>query len=401
MENTLVKNNYYITDNIFNDDFSIIIYYLTENKCKIIIRRLDDYSWGQDLKIKLMNIDDTDYEKISVGSCDENFKIVEYYTNILLYKYDYIDQIIPKVIIQTSNYNMNLNIYHYNSIMTFIELNPEYEYIFFTDNECREFIKKNISKNIFNKEFENNDLYNNDILKAYDLLIPGALKCDFFKYCYLYINGGCYFHCKTILKKSLCKIIEKDDKIILCGDEKSYYGGIIMVEKNNNYIYDLLKESYLNILNQNKEINPFYITRKLIFYEYFNNIESKLIRNNNNIYLNNIEKKEENVVLRMFYKNYYNNYYNTNRDFRYMWNKNIIFYKNNITINGYNFYYYLDNDNDKFEIQHLKNNIFSIKRTDCNCGWGQNIILNIINNDKIYNIIVGNSIENEKQFIVE
>ena len=397
MENTLVKNNYYITDNTFNDDFSIIVYYLTENKCKIIIRRLDEYSWGQDLKIKLMNIDDTDSEKISVGSCDENFKIVEYYTNILLYKCDYIDQIIPKVIIQTSNYNMNLNIYHYNSIMTFIELNPEYEYKFFTDYECREFIKNNI----LSEEFENNDLYNGDILKAYDLLIPGALKCDFFKYYYLYIKGGCYFHCKTILKKPLCKIINSEDKIILCDDEKSYYGGIIMVEKNNEYIYNLLKDSYLNILNQNKGLNPFYITRKLIFYEYFNNIESKLIRSNNNIYLNNIEKKEENVVLRMFYKNYYNNYYNTSRDFRHMWNKNIIFYINNNSINGYNFYYYLENDNDKFEIYNLKNNIFSIKRIDCNSGWGQNIILNVINNDKIYNIIIGNSVENEKQFIVE
>ena len=117
MENILIKNNYYVTDNSANDDFSIIIYYQTENRCKIIIRRLDDYSWGQDLKIKLMSIDDTEYEKISVGSSDENFKIIEYYTDILLYKCEYTEQNIPKVIIQTSNYNMNLNIYHYNSIM--------------------------------------------------------------------------------------------------------------------------------------------------------------------------------------------------------------------------------------------------------------------------------------------
>ena len=130
MENILIKNNYYVTDNSANDDFSIIIYYQTENRCKIIIRRLDDYSWGQDLKIKLMSIDDTEYEKISVGSSDENFKIIEYYTDILLYKCEYTEQNIPKVIIQTSNYNMNLNIYHYNSIMSFIELNPEYEYRF-------------------------------------------------------------------------------------------------------------------------------------------------------------------------------------------------------------------------------------------------------------------------------
>jgi hypothetical protein len=402
MENILIKNNYYIVDNNYNDDFNIIIYYLNENKCKIIIKRLDDYCWGQDLKIKIMNIDNTDSEKISLGSCDENFKIMDYYTDILLYKNEYTEQIIPKVIIQTSNYDMNLNIYHYNSIMTFIDLNPEYEYNFFTDNECRKFIKNNFSKIIFENDLYNDEIKNNNILKAYDLLIPGALKCDFFKYCYLYINGGCYFHCKTILKKPLCKIIDSNDKIILCEDEKSYYGGVIMVEKNNEYIYNLLKESYMNILNQNQGLNPFYTTRKLFFYEYFKNIKSKLKRNNNNnIYLNDKEINESNIVLRMSYKDYYNNYYNTNRDFRHMWNTNNYFYHNYITINEYDFYYYGDNDIDKFEIYNLKNNIFSIKRIDSNCGWGQYITLKVIKNDNIYIVNIGSSTENEKKFIVE
>jgi mannosyltransferase OCH1-like enzyme len=391
MENILIKNNYFITENNFGDDFNITIYYLEQNKCKIIVRRLDDYCWGQDLKIKIMNIDNTDYEKISLGSCDENFKIIEYYTNIILYKIDYVEQIIPKVIIQTSNYDMNLNIYHYNSIMSFIELNPEYEYKFFTENECREFIKLNIFKEL---ELEN-------ILDIYDLLIPGALKCDFFKYFYLYINGGCYFHCKTILKKPLCKIIDKDDKIILCSDEKSYYGGIMMVEKNNKYICNLLKTSYLNILNKNKGLNPFYTTRKLIFYEYFKDIKSKLTRHNDNIYLINQEKNEENIILKMFYKDYYHNYYNTNRDLRYLWNNDKFFYKNNILINEYKFYYDLENNNDKFEIYNINNNIFSMKRIDCDCGWGQNITLKIIYNDNVFIINVGNSDDNEKKFIVE
>ena len=286
---------------------------------------------------------------------------------------------------------MNLNIYHYNSIISFIELNPEYEYKFFTDNECRQYIKNNLSK--IDEDY--------NILKAYDLLITGALKCDIFKYFYLYINGGCYFHSKMILKKSLRKIIDPMDNIILCGDEKSYYGGIIMVTKNNEYIYSLLKDSCINILKMNKGNEPYSVTRKLIFYENFNNIESKLIRHNDNIYLKNMEKNEENVILRMHYKNYYNNYYNTSRDFRYMWNLNLIFYKYNITITEYTFYYYLEADNDKFEIYNVENNIFSIKRIDTTTGWGQNIKLKVIHQENIYNIYVGNSNENEKNFIVE
>ena len=394
MDNYLIKNNYYIIDNFSNDDFSIIIYYLTENKFKITIKRLDSNNWGQDLKIKLMNIDNTDFEKISLGSCEDSFKIIEYYTNILLYKNEYVEQIIPKVIIQTSNYNMNLNMYHYNSIMTFIDLNPEYEYKFFTDNDCREYIQNNSLVN-------DNEFNNNDILTAYDLLIPGSLKCDLFKYFYLYINGGCYFHCKTILKKPLCKIIEHDDKIILCNDEKSYYGGIIMVEKNNQYMYDLLKDSYLNIINKNMGENPYVTTRKLIFYENYNNMKSKLIRQNNNIYFNNNDYNEFNLIARLNYKDYYNDYYNTNKDFRHLWHKNMFFYRNIIVLNEYTFYYNLDYEGDKFEIYNINNNIFSIKRIDSNFGWGQFIILKVIYKNNIYNINIGNSCENDKKFIVK
>ena len=55
------------------------------------------------------------------------------------------------------------NILHLNSIYTFQELNPEYEYIFFNNQECRQFIKEN---------FEKETLY------YYDILFPGAFKAS-------------------------------------------------------------------------------------------------------------------------------------------------------------------------------------------------------------------------------
>ena len=148
----LIKNNYYITDNHSNDEFHIVVYYLEDNKCKIKIRRMECIGWGQDLKIIIKSIDNENESYISLGSCNQNIKTLEIYTNVKLYKMEDYKQIIPKVIIQTSNENLNINnknIYYYNSIISFIELNPEYEYKLFDDNECRNFIVNNI--NLFYK----------------------------------------------------------------------------------------------------------------------------------------------------------------------------------------------------------------------------------------------------------
>ena len=51
---SLISNDFFIVDNIFKDEFNIAIYFICNNKCKILIRRLDYIGWGQDLKIKLI-----------------------------------------------------------------------------------------------------------------------------------------------------------------------------------------------------------------------------------------------------------------------------------------------------------------------------------------------------------
>ena len=201
----LIKNNYYIIENNFNDQFHIALYYLDENKCKAIIRRLDNNNWAQNLKIKIIDFEYDDFENISLGSSDESFKVLDIYTRIKLYKMDYnINQKIPKVIIQTSNYNSDVNIYHYNSIVSLIELNPEYEYKLFTDQECREFIINNCKNNIF-------DSIKDNIEKTYDLLVSGKIKADFFKYFY-FVWGGIS---PTMLGTSIQAIIDTANCVFL------------------------------------------------------------------------------------------------------------------------------------------------------------------------------------------
>jgi mannosyltransferase OCH1-like enzyme len=190
------------------------------------LRRFDaTCGWGVNLKLKLFSENNDSYI-ISLGSSEKNFKIMNIICKIKLHKIIYYDQNIPKTIIQTT-YSRNIeNILHYNSILSYIELNPEYEYKIFDNNDSRLFIKNNF------------DEY---ILIAYDLIIPGAFKADFFRYCYLYINGGCYFDCKSILRVPLRNIINKDDTFLLCKDiGEGYFNAIILSIPKNDNVYILL-----------------------------------------------------------------------------------------------------------------------------------------------------------------
>jgi len=59
--------------------------------------------------------------------------------------------------------------------------NPEFNYYFFDDKNCRDFIIK---------------YFPIEVLDAYDRLIPGAYKADLWRYCILYIHGGIYLDIK-------------------------------------------------------------------------------------------------------------------------------------------------------------------------------------------------------------
>lgn len=84
-------------------------------------------------------------------------------------------QKIPKVIHQTY-INRDMDVEYYETCMINKNMNPEYEYKFYTDNDIRKYIKDNFP----------------EYLKAYDKLIPGAYKADLFRYLVLYKEGSLY-----------------------------------------------------------------------------------------------------------------------------------------------------------------------------------------------------------------
>jgi mannosyltransferase OCH1-like enzyme len=134
------------------------------------------------------------------------------YPNKKFYK-----QIIPLNIYQTWH-SKNLPESMKNAVNKIIKYNPEFNYKLYDDDDCRNFIKENFDTNVLN---------------AFDCLKPGAYKADLFRYCYLYINGGCYFDNKMINRTPIRDTLNKEDDIYLCKDisiiffKKGYYNAII------------------------------------------------------------------------------------------------------------------------------------------------------------------------------
>jgi mannosyltransferase OCH1-like enzyme len=377
-KNILIKNNYFITDN-FHIDFHIVIYYLTKYKCRIILRRLDKpIGWDNNIVINIDN------EKISIGSSIYNHKIIN--INIkteLFFKNNDYEQKIPKTIIQTHITNNILNILHINSILTFQELNPEYEYIFYNDIDCRKFIKNN---------------FDEDTLYYYDILVAGAFKADFFRYCFMYINGGCYFDCKQILKYSLSNIIKKDSEIFLCQDihKTGLFNAVLISTPKNKLFLNAIETIKYKIKNFNK---------------IYSHLQNKKEWNTNNVLLSltgpsllydvsiddNINFDKYVLFKHIKKSDYYNDLYieyenkkiivknyadskSFGTHYSALWKKNEIIYKNYTAINNFNIFIYPNFNNDFYEFYLLPDNKLCILNKT-NSYWKYHFKIKIIDNN--------------------
>lgn len=111
------------------------------------------------------------------------------------------------------------NIYQTHKSMEYIKSKPEiykavqswqiyndYNYMFFTDLECEEFIKTNFDR---------------DVLLAYNKCPIAVMKADLWRYCIIYKNGGIYADTDTVCKinptfliknKCLLTIVPENDE---------------------------------------------------------------------------------------------------------------------------------------------------------------------------------------------
>jgi hypothetical protein len=109
------------------------------------------------------------------------------------------EMIIPKKIFQTWE-TSDIEPEFQQIINKWKENNPNYEYIFHDAEQRLQFIQDNFKENVLN---------------AYKKIIPGAYKCDLWRYCVLYIYGGFYADIDTLCMGKLNSLTNENIEFIV------------------------------------------------------------------------------------------------------------------------------------------------------------------------------------------
>jgi len=383
---------------VIEGDFLLIGTYISKNECVVKVLRFDEENGWESFEIAI----DGNEMFIIPDSNISNFTYkFETKTELFFVNTDN-EQKIPKVIIQTHETDKYKDLYHKNAVDSLRGLNPEYGYIFFNSISRRQFIKNN---------------FENKVLEAYDTLVPGAYQADLFRYCYLYLNGGCYFDYKTIAREPLRNIINKDDIILICIDYDrgnninrehgvgGYLNSIIMCRAKNSNLFRLIEACVDNILNkQDYFLNSIQtrgytdillLTGPTLMYNIFKaeavneNLRFKhIIENNDESYYNSFQIVDIDTKKLLFTKTYKN----CKELFHYseLWARCELFYKNKCDILNLSIFVYPHPFPDTFRFLINKNNIYT-ERSDTHEQWGLNLQIKLINNitSETENITIG------------
>lgn len=195
------------------------------------------------------------YDKNIFCKCELNIYFINLYQNTLFYNNNSENQNEKSNIIQSHE---NISYIPRELLIYNLDMNPEFEYYFFNNKARRKFIKKN---------------YDRDYLTAYDTLIPGAYKCDFFRLLALHALGGIYMDHKVVLMYRLAEFIENKFFFVCDLVENNIYNAFMIIKKNDHKINKLIKLFLKKILNKHKEGNnclefgPFFFKRHIDFGE--------------------------------------------------------------------------------------------------------------------------------------
>jgi mannosyltransferase OCH1-like enzyme len=220
---------------------------------------------------------------------DLDNSLIERYENIkdkLKYFMD-----IKKIIMKEDKIPLNIfQTWHTKELPEYMRLNisrirlvnPEFRYFLYDDNDCREFIKEN---------------YSEDVLNAFDNLIPGAYKADLWRYCILYKKGGVYMDIKlrTVNKFKLIHIINKNQYVFdHPGDINSgIWNAFIVSEPNNEIMKKCIDQIVIHVRDKYYGENPLYPTGPQLLKRFLKirdklRINLRLDYNNSTIKLNKI-----------------------------------------------------------------------------------------------------------------
>lgn len=234
-----ISNTHSVCDVI--DDWILLIHYVSDYTCNVNIFNINNNNW----KVVHVLIDDISYRIKNDGSSMYVLK-----TETLMIRLDYSDvnTLIPKTIMQTWETRDCVNPYTKSSIGALKAMNPEYIYRFFDNTQRREFISTHFDINV---------------CIAYDLLVSGAFQADLFRYCYLFIEGGCYVDYRMVARKPFRDILNENDIFQITVDyEKtnsmnpdigtSYLNSLICSIPNHPFLKKAIDTCVANIIHNQK-----------------------------------------------------------------------------------------------------------------------------------------------------
>jgi mannosyltransferase OCH1-like enzyme len=142
-----------------------------------------------------------------------------------------------------------------NTVNKIILNNPRFNYKLFDDNDCRNFI---------------NDNFNQDVLNAFDSLIPGAYKADLWRYFILYKNGGVYLDIKYTPYNGFrfINLMEKEHWV-LDMDKNGIYNALMVCKPNNEILLKAIYKVVENVKNKFYGNNCLQPTGPLMLAQFF------------------------------------------------------------------------------------------------------------------------------------
>ena len=146
---------------------------------------------------------------------------------------------IPKRIAQSMETTLTeVDRYEY-SAKKWQDMNPEYQYVYFDALDCKQLIE---------------DHFSSDVLKAYNMLLPGAFKCDLWRLCYLYLYGGVYVDCQTMPIQPLREILSPDTLFCSAIDREDFalWQGFLCAAPRHPLLLQGIYDIVYNVLHKRK-----------------------------------------------------------------------------------------------------------------------------------------------------
>ena len=182
-----------------------------------------------------------------------------------------------------------------NKIKNFLNLNPEYKYKLFNDQEMDKYV---------------NDNFPGEIADCYNRIQIIVAKVDFWRYLILYKEGGIYLDMDSNINKSLDLLIKEEDSAIITaeGNPGLYVQWGLMFSKNHPILKRTIELVIDNIKNNRYPHDIHKMTGPTVYTQAINDVHksifNEIIDHNKITDDTDIIYKKDDISYRLFGKDY-------------------------------------------------------------------------------------------------